>query len=201
MTNWKATRTLAIAAGVLVISGAWAQQQIHVMVNGKQVQFQNSGPRQERGRVLVPLRGVLEELGAYVGWDQSTRMVTASRGDLNIKMTVGSTMADVNGRAVAMDVPAEIVDGSTLVPLRFMSEILGAKVQWIEANQTVQIDTMITEAAVTTPSVTSIVTPTPAALMINSFTADHTGFFPAGTSVHFTLMGTPVLHFLSPSDP
>src|SRR2546421_12990874 len=96
--------SLVLAVGLCALpAGA---QQIAVTVNGESVQFSGVGPQQVQGRVMVPLRGVLEKLGAYVDWVPSTRTVVASRGDLDIHLPLGSRVARVNGREVMLDVPA-----------------------------------------------------------------------------------------------
>src|SRR5213083_559402 len=108
---------------------------INVRINGERVQFMGTGPQEVRGRVMVPLRGVLEQMGAFVDWDASSRTVYANRGDTQIRLPVGSNSAYVNGKSVFLDVPAMILGGSTMVPLRFVSETLGANVAWNSESQ------------------------------------------------------------------
>ena len=117
--------------------------QIRVEVDGNLVHFNDTQPRMIDGRVLVPLRGVLEHMGANVFWDPSRRLVTARQGQKDISMYIGQRSAMVDGRTVALDVPAMIIGGSTMVPLRFMSESLGADVMWLSSSQTVRIDTAL----------------------------------------------------------
>ena len=81
-------------------------------------------------RTLVPLRSIFEELGATVQWDQATQTITATQGKRVIKLTVGSRHTNVNGQHVVIDVPAQVNNGRTLVPLRFVSEAMGASVTW-----------------------------------------------------------------------
>ena len=132
----------ALATAVLGIGAVSAQAQgIRVTVDGDPIQFNGVGPREMNGRVLVPLRGVLEELGAYVEYDVASRSVIASRGDLNLELGLGETFATVNGQRVNLDVPAMTMAGSTMVPLRFVSEALGARVRWNPYNSTVAIRT------------------------------------------------------------
>jgi len=126
----------AMICGGFVSAGA---QQIQVTVNGSPVHFFNTQPRMMEGRVLVPLRGVLEKMGARVGWDQATSTVTADRGSMALTLPIGSHTAQLNGKQVTLDVPATVIDGSTLVPLRFVSEALGADVGWSDATETVSI--------------------------------------------------------------
>lgn len=84
----------------------------------------------QNGTTLVPLRGIFETLGAKVDWNQATQTVTATKDATTVKLTIGSKTATVNGKSVALAVPAQIMNGSTMVPLRFISESLGAKVDW-----------------------------------------------------------------------
>ncbi|MHB8308445.1 MAG: stalk domain-containing protein [Candidatus Desulforudaceae bacterium] len=109
-----------------------------VLVDGSTLNF-SVPPRMEQGTTLVPLRGIFEALGASVVWDGATQTVDASRGDTQIKLQIGSKTAYRNGQAVSLSVPGKVVDGSTLVPLRFVSEALGANVGWDGATQTITI--------------------------------------------------------------
>ena len=115
-----------------------AQSDISVEINGEKMQF-DVMPIEENGRVLVPMRAIFEELGAGIFWDDTTWTVTAEKGDKKIILHVGSPYARVNKDDVPLDVPAKIVDGRTLVPVRFVAETLGAFVDWDESTNTVKI--------------------------------------------------------------
>jgi len=93
------------------------------------------------GRTLVPLRVIFEALGLTVGWDSSTQTVTGEKKDLKVTLKIGNKTAAVNGANKTLDVPANIVDGRTLVPARFVAESTGAKVDWNETSKTVLITT------------------------------------------------------------
>ncbi|GEL77649.1 stalk domain-containing protein [Tenuibacillus multivorans] len=93
----------------------------------------------EDGRTLVPMRGIFESLGATVAWDQETRTVTGEKGEVSVQLTIGNTKALVNGDVVELSVPAKVANGRTLVPLRFISESLGATVGWDNSTRTVTI--------------------------------------------------------------
>jgi hypothetical protein len=135
----------AVLGVVMAIGTAQAQLQnnreIIVAIDDEPVMFQGITPREVDGRVLVPLRGVLEDIGAYVEYDPLTRTVIASRADMELELGIGSRMASVNGQPVALDVPAMSIAGTTMVPLRFMSEALGARVRWNPQTAVVSIDT------------------------------------------------------------
>jgi len=85
----------------------------------------------ENGRTLVPLRAIFEAIGADVSWDGDTNTVTAVKDNTEIKLTIDSTTAYKNGEAVSLDVPAKLLNGRTLVPVRFIGEAFGVKVDWI----------------------------------------------------------------------
>lgn len=125
------------AAGASLAQGG----QIVVTVNGQPVQFNAMPPQMVNGRVLVPLRGVFEQMGAYVHWTAATQTVDAQRGDTTVDLQIGNNTAEVNHRQVHMDVAPEIMSDTTLVPLRFISEALGADVDWDSARMTVAIRT------------------------------------------------------------
>ncbi|RKL63250.1 copper amine oxidase N-terminal domain-containing protein [Thermoanaerobacteraceae bacterium SP2] len=128
--------------GVLLMaslpSSVMAAQPITVTLNGEQLQF-DVPPVLENGRVLVPLRAIFEALGATIDWDGTTSTVTATKGSDTVKLTVGNKTAYKNGSKVELDVPAKVVKGRTLVPVRFVSDALGALVEWDAQNQTVNI--------------------------------------------------------------
>lgn len=112
---------------------------IQVFVNNRAIDFNGVPPIQSGSRVLVPLRGVLEALGATVDFDSATQTVFAVRGATQMQLRIGSTQATVNGQSSTLDVPAQARLGRTFVPLRFVSEALGATVNYDSARRTVTI--------------------------------------------------------------
>ncbi|HVB09819.1 MAG TPA: copper amine oxidase N-terminal domain-containing protein [Bacillota bacterium] len=93
------------------------------------------------GRTMVPLRFLADFLGAQVAWDPVPREVTYTAGTSQINLWIDNAQAQVNGQAVALDVPPTIVSGRTLVPVRFISQELGAQVSWDASTQTVTVTT------------------------------------------------------------
>jgi len=91
------------------------------------------------GRVLVPMRGIFEALGAEVDWNAATQTATGTKDGIEVVLTIGSRSPTVNGRVVPIDVPGIITGGRTLVPLRFIAESLGVAVDWNAATQMVTI--------------------------------------------------------------
>ena len=93
----------------------------------------------ENERTLVPLRAIFEAMRMKVGWDSETSTITATGKGNSITMQANNPQATVNGKTIFMDVPPKIIDGRTLVPVRFIAESLGATVEWDENSQTVII--------------------------------------------------------------
>lgn len=112
---------------------------VKVFVKGKKVAF-DVQPMIVRNRTMVPVRAIAEALGAEVKWDAQTRTVTVLKAGKVVLIPVGSLKALVDGTEVALDVPAMIVGNRTLIPLRFVSESLGALVDWFETGQVVAIN-------------------------------------------------------------
>ncbi len=82
------------------------------------------------GRTLVPVRFISESFGAQVGWDGATSEVSVTLGEKIIKMQVNSKKINVNGNESELDVPAQVINERTLIPLRALVEALGKKVMW-----------------------------------------------------------------------
>jgi hypothetical protein len=131
----------AVAALILLFGAphaAGAQQAgVTVTINGSAVDF-SPPPIIQAGRVFVPLRGVFERLGASVVYSQGTINATGNGRDISLQ--IGSTQATVNGQTQTIDVAPFIVGASTFVPLRFVSEALGATVDWDDANSVASIE-------------------------------------------------------------
>ena len=89
-------------------------------------------------RVLVPIRVVSEGLGAQVSWDNPSQTVTVKKGSVTLKMVANKTTYTKNGVNKTMDVPVKVIKNRTLVPIRVVSEDLGAGVQWDKGNVYVQ---------------------------------------------------------------
>lgn len=111
---------------------------VQVTLNGKPLSF-DAAPDIENGRVLVPMRGVLESLGYSVHWKEHTQTVLAMKDGVNISLPLNGRTVTVNNETVQIDVPAKLQNGRTFVPLRFLAEYSGADVQWDESSSTVMI--------------------------------------------------------------
>src|SRR5208337_5065134 len=115
----------ALALSLALTVPAYAN--VSVVVNGTPINF-DQPPVERAGRVFVPLRGVFERLGASVVYDNG--LINATGNGRNIQLQIGSTTARVNGQTASLDVAPFLVGARTLVPLRFISEALGANVNY-----------------------------------------------------------------------
>jgi hypothetical protein len=91
------------------------------------------------GRTLVPLRPIIEGLGGAITWVPETRSVEVGFNGTTLLLQIGNRTAVVNSEVVILDVPAAVMNGRTMLPVRFVSEHLGADVQWEELTKTVTI--------------------------------------------------------------
>ncbi len=114
---------------------------IKVLINFHEVDFPDQEPflDAERGRIYVPLRFVAETLGADVSWQHDTRMVTVSQKNNVVKMIIDSPDSMVNDSYYSLDSTPRLINGRTVVPVRFISEIMGYKVHWNGCAKTVSI--------------------------------------------------------------
>jgi hypothetical protein len=107
-----------------------------VTVNGQPL-YLNPGPIVRAGRVLVPLRGIFERLGASVVYSAGT--INATKGGTTVSLRIGSTQAEVSGEPTVIDVAPFIVGATTYVPLRFIAQSLGAGVGYDASTRVVSI--------------------------------------------------------------
>jgi hypothetical protein len=150
---------------------------ISVSVDGQPVPFAGQKPALRAGTVLVPLRGVFEKLGASVSYDAPTKRVIAVKGETTVVLAIGSDTAYINGKSQTLLLPASVMAGSTMVPLRFVSEALGAQVKWQRDKQAVEITTAATNAENLPPAAGS-----------GEITGRVTGIFPQLSPPLITLM-------------
>ncbi len=132
--KWLCSTIVALVLTVLPFASS--AQSVTVIVNGQTMNF-TQPPIVRTGRVFVPLRGVFEQLGASVVYTNG--QINATRRGRTISLTIGSTQATVAGQPATIDVAPFIVSDVTYVPLRFISQALGATVNWNDSTSTVTI--------------------------------------------------------------
>ncbi|MDQ2817981.1 MAG: copper amine oxidase N-terminal domain-containing protein [Candidatus Eremiobacteraeota bacterium] len=114
-----------------------------------------------RGNTLmVPLRSMFEQMGAMVSFDPSTKSVTASKQGAQVRVTDGKNEIIINGESRPLDVPPMIYKGQLLVPVRAMSEALGAYVQWV-AERRIAVVRYVPATPAPAPPVGPVATPVP----------------------------------------
>lgn len=125
-----------VALSILAFSLPAAAQSVTIVLNGQTMNF-SQPPIERAGRVFVPLRGIFEQLGASVVYENG--QINATAYGRAVSLSIGSTQAMVAGQPVVIDVPPFIVGSTTFVPLRFISQALGASVNWDDSTSTVTI--------------------------------------------------------------
>ena len=131
----------AILAFSILVSGVHVfGSEILVFLNGQRL-YTSSSPVIEDGTVMVPFRDIFEALGIEVEYNDSTKTITGSKDGLDISITIGNTEGYVNGQKKELSKPPQIVNGRTLVPLRFAAEAAGYPVEWDNVNKRVVIGT------------------------------------------------------------
>ncbi len=110
--------------------------------------------------LLVPLRSMFEQMGATVSFDPSTKSVTASKEGAQVRVISGKNQIFINGEPRPLDVPPTIYKGQLLVPVRAMSEALGAYVQWV-ADRRIAVVRYVAATPAPAPEVSPMATPVP----------------------------------------
>ena len=119
-----------------------ADEDIKIIVDGSELRIaeNDTKPFIEEGRTLVPMRAIFEALGATVEWDDTTKTVTShDKNDNTVTLQVGSDTMKINNTDLKLDVPAKVIDGRTVVPVRAVAESLNADVKWDNETRTIYI--------------------------------------------------------------
>lgn len=138
--KWMITALLLVAflGGSMTAFGETSTD-VKLEINGSLV-ASDVAPLIKNEYTLVPARAVFEALGGKVGWDAQNYIVTVSYDDTQVVLTIDSNIAQVNGENKTMQVPAEIIDDRTMIPVRFVGESLGFEIGWDDATRTVSVD-------------------------------------------------------------
>ena len=141
MKKWKKMLAGLLTAVMLAAMpvAASAANDITVYVDGQKIVF-DQPPVVQNGRTLVPMRAIFEALGAEIEWYGAEKRVNAFWGMNSLDLWIGSCEIQMgDGALVTIDVPAQVVNGRTLVPLRAVSQCMGADVHWDGATKTIDI--------------------------------------------------------------
>ena len=119
--------------------GAPPSGQIPILYNDRHVYSRPDVLKQGRvlaalvrgGTILIPLRSMFEQMGATVSYDPSSKTAVVSKSGAEVRVTVGKPEVIINGESRPLDVPPILYQGDVLVPVRVISEGMGAYVQWV----------------------------------------------------------------------
>jgi cyclophilin family peptidyl-prolyl cis-trans isomerase len=125
---------------VLGLVGVTQASTVNIIVNGDTVAFPDAQPYiNEDNRTMVPVRFVSQQLGGEVNWDAERQSVDILYFQTTISIPIGAKYAIVAGKKIELDTSAVIKDSRTMVPLRFVSEVMGARVLYNSTYSTIRI--------------------------------------------------------------
>ncbi len=132
----------ASAAGTAAMTAFAENDDVTVIVNGETIDFTgDQAPVIVDERTLVPFRAVFEKMGADVEWYADTQTCEATYGSITVTLTIGENVMYIgDGTTVTVDVPAQIINDRTMVPIRVISEGIGAVVGWDNDTYTVTVN-------------------------------------------------------------
>jgi|GEM_PF-3739103 len=179
---------LVLAFSMFTPAGLYADE-IRVTVDGVTIDFEGQSPIIVDGRTLVPIRGVFEHLGFDVDFDNSTRtaFLVGSQDSLysnyEFRVPIGSSYFELNGQSFQLDVPAQIINGRTMLPIRPLLEQIGFGVDWDSDTRTVIIKSLMSPLfGMTHEQITDGLVGTWAALESNMPGGHHFSSFTLNTS-------------------
>lgn len=112
---------------------------VPIYINEELIDFEENAVLDRNKRVIAPMRRIFESLGANVEWDPIARQVLATKDQTSLVLTIDSAKVIVNGVETVSDTPVSIRNGHTFIPLRLVSEVLQAHVEWRPSDGTVYI--------------------------------------------------------------
>lgn len=144
-----------------------ASEELTLVIDGKTIEA-DVNPMIIDGRTMVPVRVLFDSFGADVLWNENLRQVIVSTKSTVIVFTIGSKTAYIDGVGRPIDVPPVIVQGRTLVPIRFISSVLGYDVLWNGSTRTVYITNKVSKLPDTTDKEDDIIADKPEYLAVLS---------------------------------
>lgn len=130
----------------------WADESISLRHNGMALKLP-APVMIDEGRSIIPIRTAFEIVGLNVDWDAASQTAIGFKGDYRISVKLNEETAIINGVSHPLDVPAQLIENRVYVPLRFISESLGADIKWDDRSKTIDVYThfMKTPAYITEP--------------------------------------------------
>lgn len=136
-----------LLAALMVFGAAESAFAVSVILNSSYLKFPDQEPVIENGVTLIPIRAVSEALGLTVTWDDNTDMVRLENGSFYAELAIGNTVANTSSGKKTLPAPPKIINGRTMVPLRFIAEAMGLTVLWNDEYQRVVINGAINTSA------------------------------------------------------
>ncbi|MEK3720593.1 stalk domain-containing protein [Paenibacillus sp. FSL H8-0034] len=130
--------TSMFATSIALPTNVFADDAITVYVDGQQLSFEVE-PVIKDGTTLVPLRAIFEKFGYEVSWHPEDQTILGLKDGADIQMNIGNNQAYVRGKAFTLEVSPTIINGNTLVPLRFIGEASGMKIAWDGTNRRIDV--------------------------------------------------------------
>ncbi len=124
-----------------IFTTAHATDEISVYIEGQKVEF-DQPPVIIDGRTLVPMRALFEALGANVSWEEETKTVFGTSLGISVYVTIDENVMFRNTCEIDLDVPAKIINGRTMIPLRVVSEAFGMQVIWDNQSRTINLSSL-----------------------------------------------------------
>jgi hypothetical protein len=186
-------KTLLILITLILITSTistpvYGELPLRIVVNGERIFLPDAQPFVDaNARTQVPVRFVSEALGAKVDWNSQEQKVTVQLKGKEIALYIGNKNYEVDGISRMMDTEALLKEGRTFVPIRFVSEALGANVRWDGAIRTVYINLDGKEATSDVREVAGFIVPTDINLMV------------VPTSISLNFEATFSINFLRPN--
>ncbi len=129
---------LALILLAMFLTGITSRD-VQIMVDGQRLNLDTPAYVSPEGRTMVPLRGVLEAMGARVSWEAADKAVLISTVHHSVRLVVGQKTAMVDGKTVNLDAPPVIKNDRVFVPLRFVGQAISAGVEWHGDTRTVRL--------------------------------------------------------------
>lgn len=137
----KLKRLSAVLCSILILEGTTVngEANISVKLDGDYVQFETVKPVIKDNRTLIPLRGLFENMGYTIEWEPNLKAAVLSKDGSTISIRSDKKYITVNNIQTKIDVPAQIINGSMMIPLRAVADATGAQVNWNSVTKTAEI--------------------------------------------------------------
>ena len=118
---------------------AYNAKEISIMIDGQKFVDPNLPAVSIDGRTMLPMRGICQELGGQVTWNESARQVYVVTDTHTVVFEIGKTTGDTNGKAFTMDVAPMIINDRTVLPVRALTQALDVNLKWDDPTRTIHI--------------------------------------------------------------